>query len=518
MILAFLIYSCSNDDFRESTDNNLNVNEVSVDNLDFNYDNLSSQDKIKVIVGEAISEFLINSPTFNDKLFSKLITQENKTTELLFVKEKDDVFSNGKSLENLLLEFYANNQDKKNLINNINTLLPNLVIKIPQWTEAILDNNDLELEFAVYPCLTGFKEGIVYYRMGNQKISSNKSNNGSNVVSSYLQIQIEESERLIPVEKNSSTTLWGNDFYDDNFPFLINCDDFNRLSYTTYSNDTYDFVDKISLNEDLMNAELCDIQLPNTPPDNNPCDIVYERDCRTEKNVIEGFKLANLSVFTGINNQPGGEDVMSLHYDFTVASMCGDLMQTEICPPSDWSFVFFGTFFDYFELQTHPGYPTQSEMPDVYFIGTGYYLKAFPIYYDIPVEFSAEGIYSQARFLPLAANGTWDGNLYGDAISFSIHEHDDIIVGQTNTYTISVTNTTKVSSKLSIGESFEVGGDFSNSVTRSSSTTITLNAAEDVELGKTATNYYEQNFTNSNIGFGYNITTGSVNTHFAFYY
>jgi hypothetical protein len=248
------------------------------------------------------------------------------------------------------------------------------------------------------------------------------------------------------------------------------------------------------------------------------CDIVYERDCRTEKNVIEGLKLANISTFIGLNNQPGGEDVMSLHYQFSVASMCGDLMQNEFCPPSDWKFVFFGRFFDFFELQVHNGYPIQLELSNVYFIGNGYYLKAFPIYYDIPIDASTEGIYSQARYLPLSPNGTWDGNKYGDAISLAIYEHDDVTTDVSQTNSISITNTTKVSAKLSIGENFEAGGDFSNSVTRTSSTTITIDASKDVELGKTATNYYEQNFTNPNIGFGYNITTGSVNTHFAFYY
>ena len=80
IILSCLIYSCSKDDFKEGTTTALTVNDVAVDNLDFNYDNLSNHDKIKVIVGEAISNYLINNPSFNDKLFSKLINQENKTT------------------------------------------------------------------------------------------------------------------------------------------------------------------------------------------------------------------------------------------------------------------------------------------------------------------------------------------------------------------------------------------------------------------------------------------------------
>ena len=69
-----------------------------------------------------------------------------------------------------------------------------------------------------------------------------------------------------------------------------------------------------------------------------------------------------------------------------------------------------------------------------------------------------------------------------------------------------------------MGEIFEAGGDFSNSVTRTSSTTYTIDAEKDVFLGKTAINYYQQNFTNPTIGFGYNVAAGSLTTHFAFYY
>lgn len=509
-----LFFSCSDDKLEENLDSN--TNNVVIDDLVFNYSTLSDEDKIKVIVGEAVSNYLITNPNFNNKLFSKLVTSENKTIEFLYIKEKDLIFSNGKSFENLLLDYYSNDNSKKELILSINTKLPSLVIKIPEWVEFVLGNNNLELEFAVYPCLSSHKSTI-HFRNG--QINQNKSTSTGSI-SEYLPIQVEESERLIPVNKNSNITFWNNDFYADNFPFLQACSSFNRSSYTVHSNETYDFIDKIDLNYDLVNGVICTI--PNLPPAplNDPCNIVYERDCRNEKNVIEGLKLSNLATFIGINNQPGGEDVMSLHYNFVVASMCGDLMQNAFCPPDNWKLVFFGRFFDFFILQLHYGTPIQSEYPNVYFEGNGYYLKAFPKYYDIPIDMSAESIYSQARYLPLSPNGTWDGNKYGDAISLAIYEHDDVTVGVSQTNTISVTNTTKVSLGLTAGTGtvFTAGADFSNSTTRTTSTTITIDASKDVELGKTATNYYEQNFTNPNIGFGYNVTTGAVNTHFAFYY
>lgn len=514
IIATVFLFSCSDDKLEDNLESN--TNNVVSDDIVFNYSTLSDEDKIKVIVGEAVSNYLITNTNFNDKLFSKLITTENKTKEFLYIKEKDLNFSNGKSFENLLLDYYSNDNTKKELILSINSKLPNLVIKISEWVEAVLGNNNLNLEYAVYPCLTNHNNNI-YYRNGN--IHQTKSTLiGSNIVSEYLPIQVEESERLIPVNKNSSVTFWNNDFFEDNFPFLENCNEFNRNSYTVHSNETYDFVDKITLNYDLMNGNICSEPLLPSQPLSGDCTIVYERDCRNEKNVIEGLKLANLATFIGINNQPGGEDVMSLHYNFVVASMCGDLMQNAFCPPDNWKFVFFGRFFDFFILQLHNGTPIQSEMPDVYFVGNGYYLKAFPKYYDIPIDMSEESIYSQARYLPLSVNGTWDGNKYGDAISLAIYEHDDVTVGVSQTNTISVTNTTKVSANLSIGEDFKAGADFSNTTTRTTSTTITIDASKDVELGKTAINYYQQNFTNPNIGFGYNVTTGAVNTHFAFYH
>ena len=163
------------------------IYKIEVNYLVFNYDALSDPDKIKVIVGEAISNFLMNTHEFNDKLFSKLINQDQKTTELLYIKEKDIVISDGQSLEGLLLEFYSENEDKKNLIANINTILPNLVIKIPQWTEAVLEINNLELEFAVYPCLSKYKEKVVYFKSGAQNVASRLISD-SNSISDYFYI------------------------------------------------------------------------------------------------------------------------------------------------------------------------------------------------------------------------------------------------------------------------------------------------------------------------------------------
>ncbi|QTD36272.1 hypothetical protein JL193_08845 [Polaribacter batillariae] len=100
----------------------------------------------------------------------------------------------------------------------------------------------------------------------------------------------------------------------------------------------------------------------------------------------------------------------------------------------------------------------------------------------------------------------------------AIYEHDNRIVKQSTTNSITITNSTKISNKLKLGKAFEAGADFNNSVTRTSSTTLTIEAEKDVELGKVPINYYDQNFSLPNNGTGYNISTFAINTHFAFYY
>ena len=513
-----IFYSCTKDEFTNTT-TALNTNEVAIDKIDFDYNNLSNHDKIKVIVGQAISNFLINNPAFNDKLFSKLISAENKTIELLYIKEKDYEFSNGKSLENLLLEFYADNQDKKNLISSINTLLPNLAIKIPEWTEAVLGNNDLDLAFAVYPCVVNYKRQNIYHKNGKMMSSKNSTNNYSSVISEYLPIQVEESERLIPVEKNTSITFWGDDFYEDNFPFLASCSDFNRQTYTIHSNESYDFVDKIALNEDLINVKLCGVSLSKNPSTvGSGCIIEYERDCRTEKNVIEGLKLSDNSVYNYLNNQPGGEDILALNFKFVVASMCGDLKSTQFCNPSTWTYIFLGTYSDFFETQTHYGNPTSDELGDVIFKDNNYYIKAFPKYYDIPINLSQKLIYSQINYLRLTPDSNWDGNEYGSAISFGIYEHDSQTTQQAYSKSIEITNTTKVSTKLTLEEIFEAGADFSNTVKRTTSYKYEIEGEKDVSLGDIVINYYDKNYNLPDGSFGINHTSGAVNIHFAFYY
>jgi hypothetical protein len=537
ILLIGLIVSCETDITENIDDNtsNLQNKDFKIHKLEteYNFDTFSEEDQLKITMGESLENLLISDKEYAREFLTKLI-DHNKTKEFLYA-EKKGIFSNKtlhsknskKSLESLLIENIDNSsalskgnnaerQKRISLIQRAENILPNLVIKIPDWANVILENIDPEkLDYAVY-------SGINTKDLSFQRKRETSKIAPSSTISDYIPIQVKESEKLIPLRRGTDKTLWNNDLINDNFPSLKDCDNFNKEDYITYRSSEYDFIDKMRLNEDLVNAELCGIDINDkTDNSNSSCTKVYQRDCVTEKNVIEGFKFANYSVFKGANNQPGGEDVLTLHYVFVASQMCGDTSVSKDCPPTTWKLVFHGDYNRFFENQFHWGEPTSEELADVIYTRNTfwmkYYVKAVPRYYDIPVDFSAEGIYSQAAYLQNTQNGTWDGNVYGTVVSYSVYEHDDVVVKSTQTESVTVTNTTKVSAKLKLREKFNAGSDFSNTVTRTSSHTYTIEAAKDVELGQSASVYFDQNFDNE-VLFGINKASGSINTHFAFYY
>lgn len=546
-LLAFLfigaITSCETDITED-----INNNTPDFENKDFeiyrldteyNFDTFSEEDQLKIALGESLENLLISDKEYAREFLTNLI-ENNKTKEFLYIEKKGTTASKSlnhenldKSLESLLIKHINNSstqnkgnsseiQKRVSLIQRAENILPNLVIKIPDWANVILENIDSEkLDYAVYSGINTKDLSFQLKKETNKIIPSS-------TISDYIPIQIKESEELIPLEKGTNTTIWGNNLINDFFPSLKNCDEFDRNNYIIYENSGYEYLDKIKLNDDLLNAKICAVSLDNSASKNNKinsCTTVYQRDCVTEKNVIEGLKFGNLSTFQQANNQPGGEDIISLNYVFVASQMCGDTSITNDCPPTTWRLVFNGKFDTFFETQFHWGQPTSGELDQVLYTGSNgwwlwanpFYVKAIPRYYDIPVDFSAEGIYSQAIYLQNTPNGVWDGNVYGTVVSFSVYEHDDIVVKSTQTESVTVTNTSKVSAKLKLGENFETGADFSNTVTRTSTHTYTIEAEKDVQLGQSASVYFDQNFDNE-VLFGINKTTGSINTHFAFYY
>ena len=255
------------------------------------------------------------------------------------------------------------------------------------------------------------------------------------------------------------------------------------------------------------------------------CEDRCERDCRTEKNVIEGIRFSNTASIIAINNQPGGEPTIILHYDFVHSRMCGDLNVNNDCPPSTIRKVLIGKYEEFMETQFHQGTPSQSELPDVVFFANlgpfSYYIKAFPKYFDIPNVNSPEGIYSQLPYLNNTSGAHWDGFSYGNVVTFSVHEHDEVIVTQTTKVTVKVTNTSKVALGLKFPFFKKEGSfdfDYSNSTEKTSEETITIEAEKDVDLGQASSVYCDKNYQNSTIGYGINKSTGALVTHMAFYY
>lgn len=399
-------------------------------------------------------------------------------------------------------------EQKVSLLKRSTEILPNLVIKIPDWVNPIIEEIGSEnLEYKVV--------GVE----GESKSPFLKTINQGIILSDEIPIQVKESEKLIPLKNNSYRTIWGDNFIEDHFPSLKDCEDFDINSYIVFSDDRYNYVDRLSLNKDLLTGKICGIKLMSNITDKSNCpQKIYERDCVREKNVIEGIKMVNNSVFKGINNQPGGEDVITLHYIFVASGMCGNLNVSQNCPPEQWKFVFMGNIHDFYTIQVLRGHPKQTELKDVILIRNGYYVKSFPKYYNIPVDMSLEGIYSQAAYLIKTRNSTWDGNVYGDNVSFSVYEHDDIIVGASGSQTITINNVTKVSAKLKIGEVFQGGADFENGITRTSQYSYTINSSKDVELGQNASVYFDENHRRNGKIYGINKSTGSIITHFAYYY
>ncbi len=497
LTLIFLLFTHCNDDFSDFQDQDISLNL-------HNIEDFIEQDQVKIVVANSIeSMFLINKKLKLELLNYIIDPNTKKAKEYLYIQNKDIVMSNGYTLENNLLK-QIKSEKNKNILKRVEEIIPNLVIKTPDWCNIIFKNKSIEqIDFSIVP--------------GIQKSIANTTSTRAQNISLNTQdvpLQVKESEKLVPVDKTTGETIWKDEVSDNIFPVLNSCE-VPLYDYQTFENESYIFIDKFAINNDLRAGRLCSSRFRKSGT-NEECEQVYGRDCVEEKNVIEGIKLANNTVFKGINNQPGGEDVISLHYTFVASQMCGDLSIPKDCPPTQWKFVFFGTVNDFFEIQYHSGYPTAEEEKDVIFRSRDFYVKSFPIYYDIPVDLSFEQIYSQAPYLINSSNSTWDGNVYGSVVSFSIHEHDDVIVKETQKQTIKVSNTTKVSTKLTLGKVFEAGGDFSNSVTRTSEYTYEIEAGKDVELGQNASVYYDINYQLDNF-FGINKTTGSVNTHFAYY-
>lgn len=338
--ILVLFVSCTMDEeFSSEAKDKLKV-KFGVANLpkDYVLEDYPQEDQLKIIFAEAFSKTLDN-PLFKKSFIENQLVVNSQPVEFLYHKNKGlFIDSTNKTFEQLILENVKTDKEREKLLNFLETTLPNLVIKIPDWTQVIFQENGFkELDYDVY----------VHTNVKLQKDTDFFE--GENIP-----IQIKESEKLIPLKKDTNLTLWNTDFYEHYFPLLKGCEEFNRDDYTVFYDEKYQYIDLVKLNEDLVFGKLCSINLNEYEYSPDVASLYfcgnkkYERDCGREKNVIEGLELANNAVYLGISNQPKGEDVISLHYTFLSSQMCGDLSVSKDCPPISWKFVFMGTFSDFF--------------------------------------------------------------------------------------------------------------------------------------------------------------------------
>ena len=273
-LLIGIITSCTN----ESTDNNISLQEkdFEIHKLEtrYNFNTFSEEYQLKITIGESLENLLISDKEYARDFLNKLV--DNSETKEFLYAEKKGISANKsvrsknseKSLESLLISHISGNstQNKSknaergqriSLIQRAETILPNLVIKIPDWANVVLENIDLEkLDYAVYSGINT-KDLSFQYKRAESMIPGRSS------ITDYIPIQIKESEKLIPLKKGTNRTIWEDDLIDDHFPSLRDCDNFNREDYIIYRNSEYDFIDRIRLNEDLLNARLCGINIKN---------------------------------------------------------------------------------------------------------------------------------------------------------------------------------------------------------------------------------------------------------------
>ncbi len=524
---------------------------------------LSDIDRIKIALAKSLSNLIMNNQEVTTSSITSLIQSRNGNRILAY--DFSTTTLGGSSLLQLLIDnIDSEDADIQVDIEDICKKYPHLSIGFPLWVSKIPIEVINNSEFVLFPSI---RSRIEVNWEGIRLSDGAMVSQSKGMPYEYIPIQIKEAEDVIPYHESDLTTIWGDHLIEDHFPIVKNCEDvlttISEFSISSLCNDEFKLLKIIEFRNNLRNAcfmppvedcfngidddgdglvdgddpdcdgVIADQEICNNGIDDDgdglideddpdcPCEPDCERDCVYEKNVIEGIKFANISVFDGLNNQPGGEDNISLHYVFVSSQMCGDPMVSTNCPPATWKKVFYGNFFDFFEIQQINGIPTQSELSDVIFIHpfVDIYWKVFPIYYDIPNDNSFEGIYSQLPYLNNTANSHFDGNVYGNVVTLSIHEHDNVIVKQTTTHKITVVNVAKVSLGLQLpGTGNTAKFEFSNTTTKTSEYKYEIEAEKDVELGQTSSIYCDQNYTNSTIGYGINKSTGSIITHLAFYY
>ncbi len=335
--------------------------------------------QMKILFAQALQKNMLTYEEFKPFVFQRLFNEKTlEIKEILYIAIKDQLVVGSNTFEHLLLSAFDEEQvQMKNLIKSIPSDFPNLVIKIPDWFNNVAKQTALDtLDYAIFPAVrkvvvantssvklttgNGTKGGWLGYKID----SDDKAFSATQAIPNIVPIQVKESEKLIPILPGNLTTIWGDNLVKDHFPILQTCGNPTQLPQAIdydYRTSQYDFVSIAAMNK-YINAARSPLSTDECVPD-------CERDCRTEKNVIEGIRLGNIATFKVIDNQPIGEDEISLHYQFVATVMCGDPAVSGTCEPRTWHLIFNGTVNDFFEVQKHYGTPLNSELADVIYYG-----------------------------------------------------------------------------------------------------------------------------------------------------
>lgn len=482
-------------------------------NDDFNYSQLEIQDKLKYAVARLTARNL-DKPEFLQFLLSSMQSRNEEGTELFYLNIKNQQIANGKTIEQLLVEEINLSDNKEQewatLLSNTVNILPTIVFTLPYWTESIIQESGgfSEIssdEISVWPCMSKNFNSIqnLPYWFGYRNNERLSFGIYTQPIFDHIPIQVKESERYVLVSGVSGNTWYGRGI-DDLFlntadPSLMDMLISNFISYTGhiltgYSQD-FRLIDVLNL-QTYINKYL-------TPESGDPqslpaCKKICNRDCVEEKNYIDGFKFTNGAVYGAINNQPGGENLITLVMQFLTAQMCGNLSLPETCAANTW----FRTIrtetaraFKQVTVILHENEIAASIPETAYLI---YKKKLVPWlkYYRLTyVDTSCVKIGdlsggNKLYFLDQGGSTEWNGNIYGSNMLVSVHEHDEVVTQQTTVNTEQRAVTTKVSLNIvPPGDIYKGNYEFSNSVTRTTTNTLNFIAEKDVKLGDFGLHY-----------------------------
>ena len=483
---------------------------------DFNFSQLEIQDKLKYVIAKLTARNL-NNQAFLNFLLSYL-NQRNES-ELFYLSIRNQQINSGYTFEGYLKD-QINQDDSvekewEALLSNAAQILPSLVFSIPYWTQSVLSENGgipnlTSEDLSIWPCMSKNIYSIqslpTWFGYRNRDVFSHGMH--SRPVFDHIPIQVKESERYVLVSTVNAKTWYGRGiddlFLNTTVPSLMEMLTSDYITneghiLTGYSQD-FRLLDILSIQIYINKYITPDSGEPQSFP---ACEKICDRDCVEEKNYIDGFKFTNGAVYAAVNNQPGGENLITLVMQFLTAQMCGNLSVPETCAANSWfrtitaetSKAFGQVTVILHENEIATNIPESAFI--IYMKKLAPWLKHYRIVYLVPQCVNVTNLLDGNKLFFLDQGGTpeWNGNIYGSNMLVSVHEHDEIVTQQATVITEQRAVTTKVSLNIvSPGDTYKGNYEYSNTVTRTTSNTLNFIAEKDVRLGDFGLHYCNKSY------------------------